>query len=170
MFDIPIHHEQNIITEVTLPFYLGAIIKIPTEKEEILSYSQLECSEEDRAKIYELIETMGNNGKITLLLKYKTHLEKLGDEVRHVHSLKFLGVIYSHPVPKQCMKEVLNDYFKRINFIDGLATVIETEIKKGSIDKCLIDFAKDVNVNHYDLIPFIKKKNWRGFLEHISNN
>jgi hypothetical protein len=148
---------------------LAAIIKIPPKPQEY-TYAQVPCSNEDQAKIKELITTIGTHGKIDLLLHYKSHLEQLGDEVRPVHPLKFLDVIFSDPTLKNYMKDIYDDYFKWSNFINNIAEVLETESKKGTVQKYLPDFASNLHISPSTLQPFVDKRDWKNFVTYLIFN
>jgi hypothetical protein len=113
---------------------------------------------------------MGSHGKIKLLLKYKKHLEKIGDEITHVHPLKFLGVIYSNPSLKQYMNIVLDDFFKSYNFINGLGSAMEDQLKNSNVYLYLDDFCRDVNADKETVRNYIDKKNWKKLLLFLCKN
>ena len=113
--------------------------------------SELHCKDCDVGKIHDIIDTLGKNGKAKLLFKYYRHLNKIGDDVRYVHPFKFLSIIYTDQNLKHCMREVMNDVFKRMNFVDGLKENIEKEIKHHHFFIYVNDFAK---INRKRSLPF----------------
>ncbi len=164
----PYYYYCNVLTQYPI---LAALIKIPKKDatKEKLTYFELPCPDEDKNKIYDLIYTMGTTGKINLLLHHKSRLEKIGDEVRYIYPLRFLEVIFTTPELKKCMIEVLDDYFKRTNFVDGFGERMETEMIKGTVDLYLEDFARAVNADHSILKTYVNKKDWRGFLQYLTD-
>lgn len=152
-----------------------AIVKIPKDAKNPeldtnpLTYNELIRSSKDEEVIAELITTMAEKGKIKLLF-IKHHMEHLGDQVRHVHPLKFLGFIFSKPELKGHFKLILTDYFKKSNFIDGLAPALNNEVRTGKIKNYLDDFCKEVNVQQHQVQPYINRRDWEGMLHFLSNN
>lgn len=145
----------------------ASIVKIPTGGiPQEYTYQELPCSEQDQAMIYEIISTVAENGKLTLLLK-QSHLKFLGAQVNHVHPLKFLSVIFSHPFLKACMPELFNDYFKRAEFMGGLGPNLEREAEKGKLERYLTDFATDLSVNPEGIRPFFILRDWEGLVRYL---
>ena len=109
----------------------ASIIKFPPKETKTeTGYKDLVCTEQDKSNIYELITTMAENGKLSLLLK-KSYLEQIGAQINHVHPLKFLAAIFSNPRLKMCMIDIFNDYFKRNGLMDGLAPSLQKEAERG---------------------------------------
>ena len=143
---------------------IAGIVKIPSKKI-YDKWEDLPCPEIDRQKIIEIITKLGTIGKIELLLHHKSHLEKIGDEVRYIHPLKFLAVIFSDPQLKSYMKVVYDDYFKWKNFIEGLSATIDKEVIKNNLDKYLDNFSKEIRLPVYKIKPYINKRDWPGLLK-----
>jgi hypothetical protein len=185
MFDLPVDVPSNLQEYApkqaivffaqsarTYSFFstLGGIIKLPG-KEDYQVYAQLPCPEAERAKIVDLITTIGTKGKLDLLLNHKSRLEKMGNEIdEKVHPLKFLAVIFSNPQLKSYMANVRGDYFKWSNFLGGFSKKLNFEHKKGKIVKFFDDFALEVNVSSEDLRYYYEKKDWEGFLDYLINH
>src|SRR5438105_2983812 len=95
----------------------ASIIKIPPkDKVKDPTYQELVCTEQDVAKIYEIVTTIADTNKISLLFK-QSHLKELGAQINHVHPLKFLSTVFTDPHLKTCMFYIWNDSFKRSGFI-----------------------------------------------------
>lgn len=135
---------------------------IPSE----LSYQELPCSEQDRAIITEIINTVAETGKLALLLE-QSRLKFLGAQVNHVHPLKFLSVIFSNPTLKNGMPKLFNDYFKRVEFMGGLGPNLEREAEKGKLERYLVDFANDISVNPDAIRPFFVLRDWEGLVRYL---
>src|SRR5882724_8421431 len=87
---------------------MASIIKKPPVKTAELSYKDIPCTEEHRACIYEIISTMAENSKLSLLFN-QSHLKGLGDRISDVHPMKFLSTIFNDPHLKMCMGLIWND-------------------------------------------------------------
>ncbi len=144
---------------------VAGIIKIRPNKN--VKYTDLPCSEEDRSRIVEIFSTMGKHGKISLLLNHKSRLEQLGDEIRHVAPLKVLEVLCTTPNMREYLLLVMDDYFKRSNFLEGITPNLNSDATKGKLQEFLPDFATAVGTQKENLEPFVVKKAWREFIEYL---
>lgn len=149
-------------------FNLGAIIKLPSNPGADIPYKDLVCTEQDRAYIVEIITSIADNSKFSLLLK-QTHIKNLGAQVNHVHPLKFLSVSLSSPYMKSCLMMIFDDYFKRNGFMDGLAPSLSREADKGKLDGYLPFFAEEVGMPLEEMQPYIQVRDWEGLVRYLMN-
>lgn len=140
-----------------------SIIKKPPVKPTEMTYKDLICTEQDQANIYEIISTMAEKGKLSLLF-HQSHLRELGAQINHVHPLKFLAAIFKDPHLKSCMFYIWDDYFKRNGFLDGLGPSLTREVEKGKLHTYLSDFAKDVGVLPDLLKPYFDARDWENMV------
>ncbi|NGX56056.1 MAG: hypothetical protein K1060chlam5_00290 [Candidatus Anoxychlamydiales bacterium] len=146
--------------------FFAKMIKIPKmNTAENLSYQDLPRTLEDETKINELITTLGSHGKIDLLFKHYSRLNKIGDELRYLHPFKFLGYIFSQPNLKNYMKDVFEDYFKRTNFVKDFAKTCDMYDLRNQLYKYLDNFSNEVNVPSEKLKKYVDKKDWKGLLK-----
>ncbi len=160
MFDFPVsivHYVESIAT----------IIKIPTDKEPN-SYQGLVCTEQDKTTIYEIITTLAEHGKLSLLLK-QSHLKGLGSQINHVHPLKFLSTIVTNPRLRECLVDIFDDYFKRNGFMDGIGPSLSREAERGKLAMYVNDFSEEVKVKKEDVEPFFRKQDWEGLVRFFFN-
>lgn len=158
-----------IVLSIFIPIALPAsIIKKPPAPAVAVdpTFSELVCTDADHANIYEIITTLANNGKISLLLK-QNHLNQLGAQINHVHPLKFLGVVFADPTMKAGMYYVFDDYFKRNGFLDGLGPSLDREMQKGKLAQYINDFAAYVNVPAENIIGYFEAMDWEGLVRHL---
>jgi hypothetical protein len=148
------------------PISLAAIIKIPPKVAED-KYQNLACDGTDRKNIYDLITTMANNGKISLLFNHKTALESIGVAIEHVHPLKFLGVIFSDPHLKACMNKIFEDPFKSAEMVLGFTPGMLRQMEKGKVYPFLPDFAREVNRPENEIRSYIQASNWDGLFHYL---
>jgi hypothetical protein len=144
---------------------LASIIKIPPASKDV-SYKDLICTETDKAMITEIITALGENGKLSLLMK-RDHLKELGARISHIHPLKFLAVIFSHPQLKSYMLIVFDDYFKRTNFMDDLGPALSREAEKGKLDLYWKDFAHEVRIPPANIRPFFDNRDWENLVRYL---
>lgn len=154
---------------------VAGIIKIPPKEERTLSYNELPRTNEDEKKIEDLITTLGLHGKLDLLLNHEKRLRKIGDDLRYLHPLKFIGYIFSHKNAngerdlKAYMKEVFDDYFKKTNFLKDFSQTMDIYDLKNKLTVYVNDFAKEVNVPADKIMPWINQKDWEGLLKFLTN-
>lgn len=120
-------------------------------------YFALICTQEDRAKIAEIITALGTKGKIALLFN-QSHYRRLGKDIEHVYPLKFLEVILTDKELKNYMRIFRKDYFKWSNFIGDFSKSLTNRVKDGSLVNFLPEFSKVVNVNVEKIKPFLSDK------------
>jgi hypothetical protein len=149
---------------------LGGLVKVKPEKNE--PFTELRLTNEDKTNITFIIKNMGEQGKLWLLV-HKSELNEVGDKIQGVHPLKFITVIANNKyLKKVCMPVILNDYFKKKNFIEGLGANMTKEAQKGKIQKYMPDFLKEINFddNHSTkLLEYTKARDWEGFIWYIVN-
>lgn len=131
-----------------------------------LPYEELVCTEIDKANIFEIITAMADNSKLSLLFM-AGHLKQLGAEIDHVHPLKFLSTIMTNPRLRMSLNEVMDDYFKRIGFFDGLSPSLSKEADKGKLDQYAAPFAQEINVPVEAVQEFFKARNWEEFVRYL---
>ena len=145
----------------------GSIIKFPPpSKGDEVTYKDLPCSDQDRSYIFEIITTMAENGKISLLLK-QNHLKQMGAQINHVHPLKFLSTIFTNDRLKECMVPIFDDYFKRNGFMDGLGPSLTVESEKGKLESFLPEFANEVQIPADALRPYFQSRDWEGLVRQL---
>lgn len=163
MFDFPVAHVQQIQIVTSI---CASIIKFPADQRKIDSYQDLACTEQDKAIIFEIITTMSEHGKLSLLLK-QSHLKGLGSQINHVHPLKFLSTIVTNPRLRECLVDVFDDYFKRNGFMDGIGPSLTRESDKGKLDQYIKDFAEEVKVPKELINRFFQQQDWEGLVRYF---
>lgn len=149
---------------------LASIIKIPpADGNKEVPYKDLVCTETDQQNIAFIIQTMADNGKLSLLFK-QSELKRIGAEINHVHPLKFLETIFSNPALKACMKEIHNDYFKWNGFLDGLVPSLTNHANQGKLGQYLKDFSMQTNGIPEEVDSYFKSKDWENLVRYLMNH
>lgn len=164
MYDVPYHYQANY-TPSQFASLLATLIKFPVETK-VETYQELVCTDVDQANIFEIITTMAENNKLSLLLK-KNHLQALGSQINHVHPLKFLSTIIAHPHLKGCLTSVFEDYFKRNGFMDGIGPSLTRESDKGKLQQYINDFSVEVSATREQLDGFFQSRDWEGMVRFL---
>lgn len=142
---------------------MASIIKKPPSKPTETLYKDLKCTETHETHIYEIISTMAEHGKLTLLFK-QSSLREMGAQINEVHPLKFLAVIFKDPYLKSCMFYIWDDYFKRNGFLEGLVPSLKREAEKGKLEIHLKDFALDVGSSEEALKSYVDAGDWENMV------
>lgn len=140
-----------------------SIIKKPPPKPMETTWAELICTEQDRANIHEIISTVAEKNKLSLLFQ-QNYLREKGAQINHVHPLRFLGVIFSDPHLKTCMFYIWDDYFKRNSFMADLAAALTREADKGKLHPYLSDFAKEIRLPPEALKSYFDSREWENFV------
>lgn len=144
----------------------ASIIKKPPVKPVNVPYPELICREEDQACIYEIITTVAENSKISLIFK-QTYLNELGAKIDQVHPMKFLSTIVNHPHLRVCLDLLWPDSFKRAGFLEGFATSMSREADKGKLNQHIEAFAEEIKVPVQEIAPFFETRAWEDLVTHI---
>ncbi|HSX38891.1 MAG TPA: hypothetical protein VLE95_08760 [Chlamydiales bacterium] len=149
--------------------HLGSIINIPKNPKADVAYKDLVCTEQDKSYIIELVTTIAENNKFSLLLK-QTYLKNIGVQINHVHPLKFLSVAVSSDFLKSCVIQIFDDYFKRNGFMDGLGPSLTREAEKGKLENYLADFSKEVSVPLENIRPYVETRDWESLVSLLTHS
>ena len=131
-------------------------------------FSEIPISGEEQLKIYTIIHAMGQvTGLIgwLKLLSKSNMINRLGNEIENVHSLKFLEYLFKHPELPQDITVFKKHAWTWDPFITGLSNKMQREA--ASIPLCKAGFAHSLNVNLADLEPFFAQNNCVGMVEFL---
>ena len=151
-----------------LSFPLASMIQFPPVAKSD-SYKDLVCTEQDKSNIFEIISTMAEYGKLSLLMK-QSYLKRLGAQIDHVHPLKFLSTILTDPHLKQCLNEIFDDYFKRNGFMDGVGPSLTRQAEKGKLTQYIAEFAAEVGIPPERIAKFFQTQDWEGLVRFLMQN
>ncbi len=148
---------------------LSAFLEQPTfttsnvPEGELSAYERLPISVEDKQKINAILTTMADNNVFQLLFE-KKRLERLGQEVNHVHPLRFLGAVFNDPRLVYCMFQIRNSGFKWNGFIDGLADRLKLEIRANNVNKYVLGFSESLDVRAEDVQTYVNYQDANGLV------
>jgi len=126
------------------------------------------CSKEDCAKVADIITTLANNGKLSLLMSHKKRLEQLGDELTNVNPLQFLQIILEDPTLKDCLRRVEKDHFKWSNFTSSMGQKLDSFKKTKDFPAKLKKFCNDLKIPIDAVTPYLQNKDYKGFIHKIA--
>ncbi len=114
--------------------------------------------------ISEIITAMGEKNVAKLLLD-SFRLKRLGDSIRHVPPLQFLGFVLTNSKLKDCLKKISKSTFKWSSFIDGFGENMEKEFFQGRLLSQLQGFSKLVGGSKEQLEAYVYQQDWEEFVK-----
>lgn len=126
------------------------------------SLSDLLIRPNEQKTIYDIIHTAATSNPGALAL-YAGWFERAGKEILHVHPYRFVEYIFKHPTLIADMKSMRDARIITIPWtrtVGGIAEGMRREYN--TLPQYLNGFARSLNVNPAELLPFIQNKDWLG--------
>lgn len=142
---------------------LVQFIQQPAVTASVNFYDRLTITAEEKQKISKILTTMADNSVFQLLFERK-YLERLGQEVHHVHPIRFLGTIFQDPRLVNCMFTIRMSGFKWGGFIDGISERLKGEIRAGNVDLYIPGFAESLGIKAADIQAYINARDIEGLV------
>lgn len=133
---------------------------------EILSFYSLPLHQWEKKVIEKIITSMAEKSLAQLLLD-KKEMEKKGDQIHHVHPLRFMGYAMSQTYLKSCMKQFRSNSFKWNNFIDGYSQKMKEMAAADNLNKHLEGFCQFLNIEIEPVLDYIQKGQYEAFVDHL---
>ena len=92
----------------------------------------IKVTEDEGKAISEIVTTLGKSSLVALGFK-KSHLKSLGQGLKGIGSLHFLGYILNSEELKMHMKAIRKSSFKWDGFMDGLKPGFESALKSNKL-------------------------------------
>lgn len=125
---------------------------------------QIHLTEEQSSAIHEIVTTLGQTSLLSLGFK-KSHLKSLGDKLKGIGSLQFLGYIFTHTELKSLMREIQKSSVKWDGLLSGIKPGLEREANSQELFPKLRPFAKALNADYDKLLAEANNHNWDGFVQ-----
>ena len=94
-------------------------------------------------------------------------LRAIGKEIDPVPPLDFLYYICKKPLIFQYLKNTSSRYFQWNAFISGFGDKCNNEIVYNKIREDLELFADGLDLDIYELWPYVERKDWKGFVNYL---
>ena len=94
-------------------------------------------------------------------------MNKVGDKVRRVHPLRFIGFILSDPYLRICLKNIESDVIKWANFMEGYEARMAKESREDNLLKYLPGFAELLEVSESSIQHFIQNEDYSGLVRYF---
>jgi len=122
----------------------------------------------DRENISFIITTLADTSYFRLLFK-QGELEKAGEEVRHVHPLRFLGYVFADPSLRNDIGKMRTKRIVWSRFWGDMRDSLEKESQIGEVDQRIAHLFAE-QVNREDVEEFVTENDWDKMIEHLLNN
>ena len=139
--------QLHLDVDVRAPFYA-------------LPMSNVDCD-----RTYQLIDQMGNKPWYELLW-HKRKMEKLGDQVDHVHPMRFAGYIFSHGHLKDAMKKVRAFGLKWSRFISGFGGKMNRNADQNNLLIHVAGFCHQTGADPDFVKGCIERRQWEQLISH----
>jgi len=136
------------------------------------AYYQLRLTADDQSNISKMIKNLGELGWLGLLKK-KSAMEKLGDNIVPVHPLRFLGYVVSNHSLKKQLPKIMGDFVKRKSFLNGhgkrigFAQRMSNEVNHHNMLQYVPGFAQQVGVSEASLQKYFSAHDWEGLIRDL---
>ena len=101
---------------------------------------------------------------VTKLVFETRRLNKLGDSIRHVPPLQFVGFVLTDGHLTNCLRKMKKSYFKWSTFMNGFSDNMDREFAEGRLQQDLPGFAELVGANKAVLEGYANKHAWENFV------
>lgn len=131
--------------------------------EALRPYTKLSMSETDRQKTYDLIHKMGTLSWGSLLYRMRD-MNKLGDDVDHVHPMRFIGYICGNDHLKSCLREVKGSSLKWTRFVDGFGGKMNKNFDANNLLKHIPGLCHETGANYDEVERLIQSRSWEALI------
>lgn len=136
------------------------------QEDPCLPYYELRLTPSDSQNIVKLITYLAMSKPKILLNKNK--VEKVGDDVRAVHPLRFIGHIISTPnLKKKLKKEIEGSLFVWGNFVKGFGERMSKEKSHGRLDRYIPGFCQHLGISEQTVHHYISQEKWEDFVKFL---
>lgn len=118
-------------------------------------------------KVIEKIVTAMAEKSLAQLLLDRKEMEKRGDQINHVHPLRFIAYVMSDGYLKSCMNQFKGNSFKWSNFINGYAERMKEEAACDNLNRHIEGFCDFLKVDPMPIYDWINKGNYEGLVLYL---
>ena len=164
------HMMLSMIPDQNISYQSGASVVSQGHSPKI--YYQLRLTPDDQSSISKMIKNLGELGWLGLLKK-KSAMEKLGDNILPVHPLRFLGYVLSNPALKKQLPKIMGDFVKRKSFLNGhgkrigFAQRMTNEVNHNNMLQYIPGFAQQIGVSEESLWKYFSAHDWEGLIRDL---
>lgn len=139
---------------------------VQPQEDPCLPYYELRLTPSDSHNIAKLIDYLAMSKSKILFNKNK--VEKVGDDVRVVHPLRFIGHIISTPnLKKKLKKDIEGVAFVWSNFVKGFGERMSKEKSHVNLHRYIPGFCQHLGVSEETVHHYIAQEKWESFVKFL---
>lgn len=126
-------------------------------------FREIPITPPEQQNIYTIVNTLGQG--LWASGKRAKELQRRGEQIDHVHPLKFLEYIFKHSELPQDLEKISNNRLNRLtwaSFIAGITRNMNRD--QESLPELKVGFARSLNVSLAELEPFFARSDWDGMI------
>lgn len=128
-----------------------------------------EVSEREKEHIRFIITSLADKSLIAIAF-IKGDLESAGDQIDHIHPLRFLMTVFTDEEMKVGMRNIRGRGWIWGQFLAGLKECLNTEMHIGNIkEEYINDFSAQIELAFHRIYPFVHTHDWDGLIEVLIN-
>lgn len=137
---------------------------VSTINEQTEPFFSLALSAEDKKNIRKLLVAMSDKGPIQLFLE-KDAMDTLGDRIRPVHPLRFIGFILADPYLARCLTRIASDLIKWSYFSTSYAESMQQAAMSDDLLLYAPGLAELLHADLAEVEQFLLTENYVGLLQ-----
>ena len=129
-------------------------------------FSQLPITDEEQKMVREIIQVVGETGKLALW-NMKSELDEKKVKLSKIHPLRSIASIMTDSYTKKCMAEIMGDTLKRMSFMSDYTARLNREFERGNINMYVQGFCLSVKANSDQVRAYINAKQWEKLIKYL---
>jgi hypothetical protein len=129
-------------------------------------FSQLPITDEEQKMVREIIQVVGETGKLALW-NMKSELDEKKVKLSKIHPLRSIAAIMTDSYTKKCMAEIMGDTLKRMSFMSDYTARLNREFDRGNINMYVQGFCLSVKANSDQVRAYINAKQWEKLIKYL---
>ena len=136
------------------------------KSEESKIYYDLRLTDDDKVIIRKIVTTLAEKNLLQLLLD-KEKMEDLGQKIRPVHPMRFIGFVLGDANLRRCLKIVSKNMFKWDGFLDGYQERMREESRNDNLNRYVPGLADYLEVDRGIIQSYIHQGNYEKMIKYF---
>jgi hypothetical protein len=136
------------------------------KSEEAKIYFDLRLTDDDKIIIRKIVTTLAEKNLFQLLLD-KEKMEDLGQKIRPVHPMRFIGFVLGDPNLRRCLKVISKNMFKWDGFLDGYQERMREESRNDNLNRYVPGLSDYLEVDRTIIQSYIHQGNYEKMIKYF---
>ncbi len=136
------------------------------KSEESKIYFDLRLTDDDKVIIRKIVTTLAEKNVLQLLLD-KDKMEDLGQKIRPVHPMRFIGFVLGDPNLRRCLKTISKSMFKWDGFLEGYEERMREESRNDNLNRYVPGLADYLEVDRGVIQSYIHQGNYEKMIKYF---